>query len=205
MDGLVSLSVMLLIRGLSMELAGSGGPSPTNQVATGAAAMIALTALDVNDQTLTLRYKIINRSDHDIWVCEAVGIVNKPSAGDHELYVDSDALSLVIAKRIEGPMQVMYVRPPNIEGRYIRVSPAQERTEFLSLAIPAERHTLFTSRGPDIISATRLLLRIGYYEKDLTSGQDGQEATLPYGWGFQSGDERSLGISIDGVLIPVGK
>jgi hypothetical protein len=204
MDSLVSLSLMLLIRGLSMELAGSDGPSPTNQVGTGATAMIALTALDVNDQTLTLRYKIINRSDRDIWICEGVGVAGEPGTLYSDVYVDPDGRTLVIARRIEVPMQREYVRPPDFEGRYVRVRPEQEQIQSLALSVPIKRYGFFTLAGPDVDYATRLLLKIGCFDKDIPTAEDTEHGVVPYRWtGPVSGNERYMEITVDGVFIKV--
>jgi hypothetical protein len=204
MGSLGGLSLLLLIRGLSMDLAASEGPNPADQVVPQVAAMIALTAFDVNDQTLTLRYKIINRSDHDIWVCEGVRNRRQEFDGtDSEIYMDLDARTLVIARWIEAPMQVKYVRPPDFEGRYVRVRAGQERIQTLSLAVPVNRRSFFTSRGPSVDYATRLLLRVGFYEKDLTEGLNMERVVIPYRSWFApaSGAEHYLEMTIDGAFI----
>jgi hypothetical protein len=36
-------------------------------------------ALDVNDQTLELAYRIMNRSSHDIWVCNSMDFIEDSS------------------------------------------------------------------------------------------------------------------------------
>ncbi|MBM4029966.1 MAG: hypothetical protein FJ280_31885 [Planctomycetes bacterium] len=206
MGGLAGLSLLLLIRGLSMDLAASEGPNPAVQVGPGVGAMVAVTAFDVNDQTLTLRCRILNRSDHDIWVCEGVKVRQHEFDGtDSEIYMDPDARTLVIARWIEAPMQVKYVRPPDFEGRYVRVRAGQERTETLSLAVPVNRRGFFSSPGPRVNCATRLVLRIGFYERDLAEGLAMEKVIIPYRSWFApaSGAERYLEMTIDGVFIDV--
>jgi len=174
------------------------------QAVAEATPVIALTMLDVNDQTLRLRYKIMNRSDHNIWVCEGVDTAGKPDPNGSEVYVDNDARSFGIAKRIEAPLQVQYVRPPDIEGRYVRLAPGQERIQSLSLALPVKRRTLLTARGPDIEYATRLLLKIGSYDEYPPGGRGAEEVAVPYLWtACLSGKERCMEIAIDGVFIKV--
>ena len=187
-----------------MDLPGIEPGTSASQASVGATPVMALTTLDVNDQTLRLRYKIMNRSDHDIWVCEGVDTTGKPDPNGSEVYVDNDACSLVIAKRIEAPMQVYYVRPPDIEGRYVRLAPGQERIQSLSLAIPAQRHTLVTSSGLDVEYATRLLLKVGSYDEYPPGGRGGEEVVVPYRWtAYLSGNERCMEIAVDGVFIKV--
>ncbi len=167
--------------------------------------MIALTAFDVNDRTLTLCYKIANRSDRDVWVCDGIGITGKWTGTSSEVYTDPDARTLVIAKRLEAPLQLKYVRPPDIEGRYVRLRPGRERIQTVSLGVPVKRYTLFTSSGPRVDCATRFLLRIGFYEEDLSKGLDIEEVVIPYQWLLAPvpGDEHYLEITIDGVFIDV--
>jgi hypothetical protein len=206
MSALTILSLVLLVRGLSMDLPGMEPGTSAVQAAAEAAPVLALTTLDVNDQTLRLRYKITNRSDHDIWVCEGVDTTGKPDPNGSEVYLDDDARSLVIAKRIEAPMQVYYVRPPDIEGRYVCLAPGQERIQSLALAIPVKPRTLFTARGPDIEYATRLLVKIGAYDEYPPGGRGAEEVAVPYRWtAYLSGKERCMEIAIDGVFIEVGR
>jgi hypothetical protein len=204
MGALTILSLALLVRGLAMDLPGMGPGTSAVQATAEAAPVIALTTLDVNDQTLRLRYKIMNRSDHDIWVCEGVGIAGKPDPNDFEVYVDSDARSLVIAKRINVPVQREYVRPPDFEGRYVRVRPGQEQIQFLALSVPVKRDGFFTLPGPDVDYATRLLLKVGCFDGALPpTAEDAERAVVAYRWNGVSGNERYMEIAVDGVFIKV--
>jgi hypothetical protein len=182
-----------------MDLPGMEPRTSAVQAAAEAAPVLALTTLDVNDQTLRLRYKIINRSDHDIWICEGIGIASKPLDPNSEVYVDPDGQTLVIARRIEAPMQLEYVRPPDFEGYYVRVRPGQEQIQSLTLSVPIKRRSWFTLSGPDVDYATRLLLKVGCFDGDVPTAR----AVVPYRWNAISGDEHYMEITVDGVFIKV--
>jgi hypothetical protein len=204
MGALTILSLVLSVRGLSMDLPGIEPETSTIRAADGATPVMALTALDANDQTLTLRYKIINRSDRDIWICEGVGVAGEFGTLYSDVYVDADGRTLVIARRIEVPMQGEYVRPPDFEGRYVRVRPGQEQIQSLALSVPIKRYGFFTLAGPDIDYATRLLLKIGCFDKDIPTGEDTEHGVVPYRWAAPvSGNERYMEITVDGVFIKV--
>jgi hypothetical protein len=199
MSTLTILSLTLLIRGLAMDLPGVEPGTGAVQTSAGATPVIALTTLDVNDQTLRLEYKIINRSDHDIWICEGIGIAGKPLDPNSEVYVDPDGRTLVIARRIEAPMQLEYVRPPDFEGYYVRVRPGQEQIQSLALSVPIKRRSWFTLSGPDVDYATRLLLKVGCFDGDVPTARE----VVPYRWNAISGDEHYMEITVDGVFIKV--
>jgi hypothetical protein len=145
--------------------------SPSKSVASQKAEVstvtLALGRLDVNDQTLELRYTIKNDSDHEVWVCDGIGFSDIPDSKGPEVYLDDDQRTLVIRKRIVVPFEAGYSIVHDFEGRFIRVRPGQQRTDSLSLSVPVESHGVVTGRGFHPGRATRLSLEIGFYNGDL--------------------------------------
>ena len=124
--------------------------------------------LDVNDQTLELHWKIKNNLDQDIWVCNGVGWIGADDdfRFGYEAYL-RDNNTLVIRRRLDVQTFVdFYIWP---EGRYIRLSAGEERSESLSLKLPVRHRRLFIPilEKPGVITARRLVLEIGYHTKDL--------------------------------------
>jgi len=84
--------------------------------------MIALTHLDVNDQTpdvndqtLELRYRIVNRSADDIWVCSDVSLFHQYQ---QEVYMEKDDETLMIRKRFDVPTDIFWVfQPVSIQSK----------------------------------------------------------------------------------------
>lgn len=124
---------------------------------------IELTHLDVNDTNLKLGFKIINDTDHDIWICDSV---NTDGVRDFEVFMAEDNQTLVVRRRFDlNPDQAGFER--FFKGRYIRFGPGQERTESLSFTIPPPRQTWFEGETGYAPYAKRLAIEIGYYNEDL--------------------------------------
>jgi len=124
---------------------------------------IELTHLDVNDTNLKLGFKIINDTDHDIWICDSV---NTDGVRDFEVFMAEDNQTLVVRRRFDlNPDQAIFER--FFKGRYIRFGPGQERTESLSFTIPPPRQTWFEGETGYAPYAKRLAIEIGYYNEDL--------------------------------------
>jgi hypothetical protein len=75
-----------------------------------------------------------------------------------------DEQTLVIRRRFDVPSAYEWNEPP--AARYVRLRPGEDRTESLSLALPIERRVVFADQGAAEY-ATRLVLEIGFYDRDL--------------------------------------
>ncbi|MHC4168816.1 MAG: hypothetical protein ACYSWQ_17850 [Planctomycetota bacterium] len=124
---------------------------------------IALAELDVNDTNLELSYKIKNNTDHDIWICDSV---STERTINFEVYLAEDAQTLIIRKRLDILPDVVWHRPPKY-GRYIRLLPAQEYSESLSLAVPVHPSLVYIGDGANAEFASRLVIEIGFYNEDV--------------------------------------
>ncbi|MBN2183610.1 MAG: hypothetical protein JW715_17005 [Sedimentisphaerales bacterium] len=120
------------------------------------AATIELTKLDVNDTTLELAWKIVNNTDHDVWICDVSSF--------YDVYLDPDAKTLILRRRFNLPCK--YVTKGFI-GRYVRLRSGQEKIESIFLDLPIKRSFVFQSLSANAELATRLALEIGFYDEDL--------------------------------------
>jgi hypothetical protein len=121
---------------------------------------IALTKLDVNDQSLELSSKIKNASDHEVWICDRVDFGHR-----FEVYMAKDDQTLMIRRRFAVPTVLLYYIPP--EGQYVRLRPDEERTESLSLMVPVQQDLVFSVGVGTAKYATRVVLEVGFYDEDL--------------------------------------
>ncbi len=178
--------------------------------------MIALTRLDVNDQTpdvndraLKLRWRIMNDFEHDIWICKEIPVYG--TGYDEEVYLDDDNQTLLIRRRFDVPAYVVWIIQPG--GTYIRLRPGEDWSETLSLTLPVHSVRLFKPKFPErgIKYARRLVVEIGYHTKDLPREVGRwepypdpnmvEEVEMDY---YDSANDREhvLRITVDGVLIP---
>jgi hypothetical protein len=68
---------------------------------------IIITKFQVNDQALELGLKIINDTDHDIWICDSV---NTDGVRDFEVFMAEDNQTLVVRRRFDlNPDQAGFV------------------------------------------------------------------------------------------------
>ncbi len=125
-------------------------------------ATIELTKLDVNDTALGLSYKIKNKTDHEVWICDDVSAY---LGMNFEVYLSEDEQSLLIRRRLNVPTIVQWAQWPY--GRYVLLRPGQERNESLSLRVPVHPLRLFASGQATSDHARRLVLEIGFYNEDL--------------------------------------
>ncbi len=133
--------------------------------------MIVMTGFDINDTQVELRYKIVNRRAHDIWVCDAVYLKDSKGEGVppyHDVYIAEDGLTLVIRKQLD----VLFERSPTVPrdyaGRYVRIRAGEERFGSLSLPLPAEHRVVLALGWPPAGEhATRVALRVGFHDEDL--------------------------------------
>ena len=166
--GALSLAFVLCVLAVCFATATEGREGREPQ---GEAPVVALTGLDVNDQSVEVRYKIVNRRTHDIWVCDAVYLKDSKGKGVppyHDVYMAEDGLTLVVRKQLE----VLYERSPSVPrdyaGRYIRLRAGEERIGSFSLSLPAEQKVVFALGWPPAGEfATRMALRIGFHDEDL--------------------------------------
>jgi len=125
--------------------------------------IIALTRLDVNDTNLELSYKIKNNTDHDVWICDSV---NVESTLNFEVYLAEDAKTLVIMKRLDIVPEIEH--PSALKGgRYVRLQPAQDYSESLSLDVPVGPSLLYIGGRANAEFASRLVIEIGFYNEDV--------------------------------------
>lgn len=116
-----------------------------------------LTKFDVIDTNLKMYYKIINNTDHDVWICDNYV----------DTFMETDNKTLVIRTRYNLSNEGIIWEFPFPRFRYSRLSPGNEKNESISLSFPVKPHALFkTSRG-NAESAQRLAVEIGYYDEDL--------------------------------------
>jgi len=127
-------------------------------------AKIVLTKFEVTDTSLDFSFQITNVSNHNIWICDWIG--TKPTR-PFEVYLAADEQTLVIRRRFDIATTWEFVEQPGCV--YVRLAPGEDRTESLSLALPVEPYGVFVEneelgRGQ---RATRLVLEIGFYDRDL--------------------------------------
>jgi len=134
---------------------------PANDKVEDTPITLALTKLDVNDTNLDLSYKIINYSDHDVWILKSVDALNS----GFEVYVAEDNQTLLICRRLNVPTFMTWFVVPT--GRYVRLQPGEELAETLSLTLPIRQNWVFSFPGSKAEYAKRLALEIGFYDKDL--------------------------------------
>ena len=153
------LFIVLMVGVLSVmcQKAAFGDVSANEQ---DAAVTMTITKLQVNDQTLELSWKIVNSSDHDVWICDSVGFGHR-----FEVYMATDDKTLMIRKRFEVPTAILYYVLP--DGGYVRLRPDEERTESMSLTMPVQQDFVFTVGVGTAKRATRLILEVGFYDEDL--------------------------------------
>lgn len=127
-----------------------------------AAMTIVLTKLEVTDKTLDLGYKIRNGTDHDVWVCDNLGL-----GARFEVCLLEDAETLMLRRRLDVRPDpgIIWVAIPI--GRYIRLGPGEERRESFSLEVPVSPHTIYTPQRAKAEYARRLVMEIGFYNQDL--------------------------------------
>lgn len=163
--------------------------------------------LDVNIPTLELRYKIVNNSSNDIWVCDSVGFIED----EFEVFMEDDQ-TLLIRRRLDVLSLVIYYIWP--EGQYVRLRVGEEMFKSLSITLPVHHHWMFMPRleKQGVVYARRLILEIGYHIKDLAqiildlknSDDDPNlynTAIISYLHSANEG-EQVLRVSVDGVHIP---
>jgi hypothetical protein len=118
---------------------------------------ITLTHLDVNDTNLELGFKIINNTDHDVWICD--------SATDWFMDVDNETLVIRMRYNISNAGMLWEIPYPRFW--YSRLRPGQEKVKSITHPLPVKPDTLFKASLGNAEHARRLALEIGYYDEDL--------------------------------------
>jgi len=128
---------------------------------TAEAFKIVLTALDLNEKTLNIRYEIRNDSEHDIWILAGTG----DSSVDASPLLDDDR-TFIIWQKLDVPRLVF---SEMFYGRYVRLPAGKIQTESVSLTFPVHLHYNHEvgQKAQDFDYATRLVIEIGYYVGDL--------------------------------------
>jgi hypothetical protein len=111
-------------------------------------------------------YKIINNTDHDVWICESMKIIG---ARDFDSYIAKDTKTLVIRKRSDLRIEGIIESP--INSRYVRLHPGEERSFNMSESLPFYTQALLEAEVADNPHAFRkagcIALEIGFYDEDL--------------------------------------
>ena len=118
---------------------------------------MALAGFDINDTNLELFWKIINNTDHDVWLCDKYV----------DTFMETDNITLILRTRYNLSKDGVLWEFPFPRFRYSRLLPGQEKVKSYSLSLPVKPDALFeTSRG-NAESAKRLAVEIGYYDENL--------------------------------------
>jgi hypothetical protein len=129
-----------------------------------------LTKFDVNDTILELGFKIINNTDHDIWVCDGYERSNG-SIRYFDRFMDNDNKTLVLRRRYSLSSEGIIVERYPSHFRYLRLRPGQEKVESHSFSLPVTSTSPLFQRsgsgGLNVDSAQRLVIEIGFYDENL--------------------------------------
>jgi hypothetical protein len=119
---------------------------------------LVLTKLVVDEKNFEMGWKIINNSDHDVWICD--------SATDWFMNRDNETLVIRMRYNISNK-GVIWEIPPHPRFYYSRLHPGEQKVKSITLPLPVKPDALFeTSRG-NAEHARRVALEIGYYDEDL--------------------------------------
>ncbi len=128
---------------------------------------IVLTKLDVNDQTLEVGLKIINNTDHDVWICNGYEYPDG-SICYFGRFMDKDNKTLVLRRRYNLTLTWLERNAVPRNFRYLRLHPGQEKAESHSFTLPVTPLSVFLSSPKgNAESAQRLAIEIGFYDEDL--------------------------------------
>jgi hypothetical protein len=128
---------------------------------------IELTHLDVNDTNLEVGFKIINNTDHDVWICNGYEYPD----GDicyFGRFMDKDNKTLVLRRRYNLTLTWLERNAVPRNFRYLRLSPGQAKAESHSFNLPVTPLSIFLpSTQGNAESAQRMAIEIGFYDEDL--------------------------------------
>jgi hypothetical protein len=120
---------------------------------------MAITNFQVKGQILELGWKIVNKSDHDVWICDGL------TTGYFECVLDKDNETLKIIKRSSLPQGPGWEHYPWI--RFIRLRAGQDKEDSISLTVPVSPLTKFNHSYGNAEYARRVAVEIGFYNEDL--------------------------------------
>jgi hypothetical protein len=140
---------------------------------------LTITESKPTDTALTVRFRIVNNSRRDIWICESIfaGISPGPY---FEVYLPEGSDTLTIRRRLKiaGRWNQELALPP--DASYLRVPAGEERSEGIVLPLPIRPmmiwsddtipHPARRATRPQVQTprdATRLRMQIGFHESDL--------------------------------------
>lgn len=163
-------SVSLLMVLLVSVLLARYGPEEPEDVMTAeeedTIVKVVLTRLDVNDQTLEVGLKIINNTDHDVWVCNGYERAGG-SIRYFDRFMEKDDKTLVLSRRYNLTLTWLERNAVPRNFRYLRLRPGQEKVESHSFTLPVTPLSVFLSSQGNAESAQRLAIEIGFYDEDL--------------------------------------
>ena len=157
--------LLMTVNNVSIPIGGlPAADDPPQSETEPAGVTTVFTKFDVNDTNLKLGIKIINNTDHDVWICDDVSVY---STMDFEVYLSEDEQTLLIRKRLDVPTIVYWPALPY--GRYVLLRSNQERTESVSLDVPVGPWRLYADglELPKSDHARRIVLEVGFYNEDL--------------------------------------
>ncbi len=152
-----SLLMVLLV---SVSLARYQPPEESEDVMTpeeDTIVKVVLTKLVVDDQNFEMGWKIVNNTDHDVWICDA------PT--DWFMYRDNETLVIRMRYNISNAGMLWEIPYPRFW--YSRLRPGQEKVKSITRAVPVKPDTLFKASHGNAEHARRVALEIGYYDEDL--------------------------------------
>jgi hypothetical protein len=161
-----SLLMVLLV---SVLLARYGEEEPADVMTTeeDTIVKVVLTKLDVNDQTFEIGLKIINNTDHDVWVCNGYERAGG-SIRYFERFMDKDNKTLVLRRRYNLRLTWLERQAVPRNFRYLRLRPGEEKVESHSFTLPVTPLSVFIlSPKGNAESAQRMAIEIGFYDEDL--------------------------------------
>ncbi|MGB2864200.1 MAG: hypothetical protein WBC05_12795 [Sedimentisphaerales bacterium] len=128
---------------------------------------VVLTRLDVNDQTLEVGLKIINNTDHDVWVCNGYERAGG-SIRYFDRFMEKDDKTLVLRRRYNLMLTWLERNAVPRNFRYLRLRPGQEKVESHSFTLPVTPLSVFLpSPHGNAESAQRMVIEIGFYDEEL--------------------------------------
>lgn len=125
-----------------------------------------LTKFDVNDTNLELGFKIINNTDHDVWVCNGYER-SDGSIQYFDRFMDNDNKTLVLRRQYSCALRWLERGAIPHNFRYLRLRPGQEKVESYSLNVPVTPDALFNTPYGNAESAQSLSIEIGFFDEDL--------------------------------------
>jgi hypothetical protein len=114
-----------------------------------------------------LSWKIINNTDHDVWICNGYER-SDGSIRYFERFMDIDDKTLVLRRQYNRTLRWLErgaAFPRNF--RYLRLRPGQEKVESHSFTLPVTPLSIFTSSSGNAESAQSLSIEIGFFDEDL--------------------------------------